>query len=35
LFIDFDNFKMLNGTLGPNVGDMLLKQVGQRLAHCT
>jgi diguanylate cyclase (GGDEF)-like protein len=34
LMLDVDNFSRINGTQGPAMGDLLLKEVANRLQHC-
>ena len=34
LFVDVDNFKAINDTIGPAAGDQVLIEVGRRLATC-
>lgn len=35
LYIDLDNFKFINDTMGHDAGDLLLKEVSEKLKACT
>ena len=34
LFVDVDGFKVFNDTMGTRAGDLVIKEIGQRLATC-